>query len=400
MDHLRTAARGRGKGGALAGEIDNLGDYIRKGQIEILDYSQWYTLGGKFEADAVLQGWVEKLEAARKRGFDGLRLSGNTFWLEKSDWQDFTEYEAMVDGVIGRYPMLAICTYSLAKCGAVEIMDVVSNHAFALIKRAGKWQIVESAERKRMEAALRESEERLRAAALAAEIGVWSWTPGTDDIIVSGNWRQLFGLAPEAHVTFETWRNAVHPDDRDRAFDELNIASRATPRLQHRVPRGLAGRNGTVAGGPRAGVLRHARPGHRHGRRQRGHNRPQARGGGAAPPARVAAGHPDQYRRRRLATDTAGRITFLNPRAAESTGWTEEEALGRPVQDVFRIINERTREEAEDIVGRVLREGCVVCLANETALVTRDGREIPDRGQRGADSGWRRQSLRCGARVP
>ena len=39
--------------------------------------------------------------------------------------------------------MLAICTYSLAKCGALEIMDVVSNHAFALIRRAGKWQIVE-----------------------------------------------------------------------------------------------------------------------------------------------------------------------------------------------------------------------------------------------------------------
>ena len=42
-----------------------------------------------------------------------------------------------MDGVIGQYRMLAMCTYSLAKCGAVEIMDVVSNHAFALIKRAG-----------------------------------------------------------------------------------------------------------------------------------------------------------------------------------------------------------------------------------------------------------------------
>jgi PAS domain S-box-containing protein len=78
-----------------------------------------------------------------------------------------------------------------------------------------------------------------------------------------------------------------------------------------------------------------------------------------------------------LATDTAGRITLLNPVAAGLTGWLEEQALGQPVQRVFQIINERTRQSAEDVVGRVLREGRVVSLANHTALVTRDGREIP-----------------------
>ena len=46
--------------------------------------ASWYTLGGSFDSGRVLQGWVEKLDAARARGFDGLRLTGNTFWLEKS----------------------------------------------------------------------------------------------------------------------------------------------------------------------------------------------------------------------------------------------------------------------------------------------------------------------------
>jgi PAS domain S-box-containing protein len=133
---------------ALAREVGNLDDYIGKGQLEILDYRQWYTAGGKFDSGRVLQGWVEKLDSARRRGFDGLRLTGNTFWLETGDWHDFTEYEATVDHVIARYPMLAICTYSLHRCGAAEIMDVVANHAFALVKRAGQWQIVESAGRK------------------------------------------------------------------------------------------------------------------------------------------------------------------------------------------------------------------------------------------------------------
>ncbi len=72
---------------ALAAEVDDLETYLQKGQLEILDYRAWYTAGGKFEPERVLRGWVDRLESARARGFDGLRLTGNTFWLEKSDWR-------------------------------------------------------------------------------------------------------------------------------------------------------------------------------------------------------------------------------------------------------------------------------------------------------------------------
>jgi len=145
---------------ALSAAVPDLDDYIEKGQIEILDYSQWYTRSGKFSADEVLNGWVDKLMAAQKRGYEGLRLTGNTFWLEKKDWNDFTKYEEMVNNVIGRYPMLAVCTYSLQKCSAIEMLDVIANHQFALIKRSGRWEIVESAEHKNAEQALRQSEEK------------------------------------------------------------------------------------------------------------------------------------------------------------------------------------------------------------------------------------------------
>ncbi len=136
---------------ALAAEVGNLGNYLSRGQLEILDYREWYTADGKFKSDRVLRAWVDRLEAALARGFDGLRLTGNTFWLEKSDWKDFTQYEAAIDAVIGQCRMLAMCTYSLARCGAIEIVDVISNHAFALIKRSGKWEIIESAGRRRRE---------------------------------------------------------------------------------------------------------------------------------------------------------------------------------------------------------------------------------------------------------
>ena len=78
-----------------------------------------------------------------------------------------------------------------------------------------------------------------------------------------------------------------------------------------------------------------------------------------------------------IATDADGRITFLNPVAEALTGWRQEDALGQPVQEVFRTLHEGTRAPGEDIVRRVLCEGRIVKLANNTALVTRDGREVP-----------------------
>ena len=78
-----------------------------------------------------------------------------------------------------------------------------------------------------------------------------------------------------------------------------------------------------------------------------------------------------------IASDTEGRITFLNPVAVTLTGWQLEETLGQPIYDVFRIINEKTHTPGEDLVARVLTEKRVVGLANDTALVTKDGREVP-----------------------
>jgi PAS domain S-box-containing protein len=95
-----------------------------------------------------------------------------------------------------------------------------------------------------------------------------------------------------------------------------------------------------------------------------------------------------------IATDAAGRVAFLNPVAEALTGWPPKEAAGEPLEAVFRIVNEQTRQPAENPVARVLREGVVVGLANHTVLLGRDGRETPIadsaapiRGARGGAAG-------------
>ncbi len=134
---------------ALCAALPDLDAYEARRQIEILDYTQWYTVSGSFDADRVLAGWVEKVQDAIRRGFDGLRLTGNTFWLEEADWRAFIDYEAAVDKVISQYHMIALCTYSLDKCGASEVIDVTNHHQFALAKRGGDWEMIESADRRR-----------------------------------------------------------------------------------------------------------------------------------------------------------------------------------------------------------------------------------------------------------
>jgi len=76
-----------------------------------------------------------------------------------------------------------------------------------------------------------------------------------------------------------------------------------------------------------------------------------------------------------ITTDREGRITLLNAAAAKLTGWTEDEALGRPLTEVFHIINETTRMRVENPVERVLLHGKTVALANHTVLISRDGIE-------------------------
>jgi PAS domain S-box-containing protein len=83
-----------------------------------------------------------------------------------------------------------------------------------------------------------------------------------------------------------------------------------------------------------------------------------------------------------FATDTQGRVTLINSVAEELTGWPQAEALGRPLGEVFRIINEQTREPCASPVDKVLQSGRIVGLANHTALIGRDGveRSIADSG--------------------
>jgi PAS domain S-box-containing protein len=76
-----------------------------------------------------------------------------------------------------------------------------------------------------------------------------------------------------------------------------------------------------------------------------------------------------------IATDAKGRVTLLNPLAEQLTGWTQAEAIGHPVDEIFHIINQETRQPATIPLKETLAHGTIQGLANHTVLIARDGSE-------------------------
>jgi signal transduction histidine kinase len=130
---------------ALRNAVPDLDDRLKSEQIEIIDHRDWYIRTGKADASATLRGWVQREEQALADGFAGLRLTGNTYWVERSDWDGFVDYEARVTKTFAGHRIIGLCSYCLGRCQPADILDVVANHQFALTRRRGEWQLLESA---------------------------------------------------------------------------------------------------------------------------------------------------------------------------------------------------------------------------------------------------------------
>jgi PAS domain S-box-containing protein len=76
-----------------------------------------------------------------------------------------------------------------------------------------------------------------------------------------------------------------------------------------------------------------------------------------------------------IATDAKGCVTLLNPLAVKLTGWTQAKAFGRPISEIFHIINQSTRQPATIPVMETLAHGTIQGLANHTVLIARGGSE-------------------------
>src|SRR5438132_12401278 len=146
---------------ALQRAVPDLDQYLADQSIEIVAARDWYLQDGTFDLKRVISGWNEKLARATTRGYAGVRVAGDTAWLEKKDWHDFCEYEDSLNESIANQRLAVLCSYPLAACGAGEVLDVVRTHQFAVAKRRGSWDVIETAGVKQAKAEIKRLNEEL-----------------------------------------------------------------------------------------------------------------------------------------------------------------------------------------------------------------------------------------------
>jgi MEDS: MEthanogen/methylotroph, DcmR Sensory domain len=124
---------------ALREAVPGLGGYEERGQIRIVEFQSAY--GGATED--VIRAWIDLEENALRAGYDGLRVTGNTFSVERCDWERFTDYERRIGIALQGRRILAICSYCLDRCVAGDLLDVLHNHECTLVRDDRHWRFIQ-----------------------------------------------------------------------------------------------------------------------------------------------------------------------------------------------------------------------------------------------------------------
>lgn len=228
---------------ALKRSVPDFDVYLEKGQIELISYADWYLKDGIFNSGKAMDNWVEKLNNALAIGYEGLRTAENFCKLERENWSDFVNYEKRVGYITGRYPMITLCTYFLDKYNATDIIDIIANHQFALIKREGKWEQIESSGRRNIteirsaeEACV--SEEHYRSLYESSFDGILLTMP--DGTILSANPQAcyLFGMTEDEIRQAGREGLVVRDGKLAAALEERELAGRAKAELTFRRKNG------------------------------------------------------------------------------------------------------------------------------------------------------------------
>jgi PAS domain S-box-containing protein len=147
---------------ALKKAVPLLDEYMQRGSIEIVTYTDWYLKNGKIDLDNAVQTILDRLRIALQQNFEGLRANGDESWLDRKEWKNFIEYEKKLNPAIMHKRLIILCTYPLNECvAAKDILDVALAHESTVVKRKGGWEILEVPEIKKSKAHIQREKEML-----------------------------------------------------------------------------------------------------------------------------------------------------------------------------------------------------------------------------------------------
>jgi PAS domain S-box-containing protein len=143
---------------ALREAIPDLEEYQRRGQIQAIPHTDWYFLDGRFSVSTAIGSAAGALSQARQLGLKGIWVAGDTSWLDKKDWPVMVGYEETLSNLMADVPTVGLCAYPTRAMGIPEALDVFRIHRSILVRREGRWEVAESLGQAMAEEALRDSE--------------------------------------------------------------------------------------------------------------------------------------------------------------------------------------------------------------------------------------------------
>lgn len=126
--------------------VPDVDSYIKKGQLKILPYTEWYVKEDSFNEVRINKQWVDLIEYCVRSGYDGMRAVADTSWLEKSYSRKFAEYEKNINKLVSELPFIVICLYDSNKIGISEFSEIVSNHGYVVLKDNGGFKVLKNVE--------------------------------------------------------------------------------------------------------------------------------------------------------------------------------------------------------------------------------------------------------------
>jgi hypothetical protein len=127
---------------ALAQAGLNMPAIARKGSLIIRDYRDWYGKSDTLDGARIAQRWLDEEQRALADGYAGLRVTGNTSFVQPADWSDFMDYEQRIDEAFASRRIVTLCSYRLDRRAAADVFDVVRRHSCTLDRPDQGWQLL------------------------------------------------------------------------------------------------------------------------------------------------------------------------------------------------------------------------------------------------------------------
>jgi hypothetical protein len=119
---------------------------VRTGALRILDFDRWYGDAAGMKGLGVVEFWLSEEERALAAGYNGLRIAGNTSFVDPGGWSTFLKYEKEVTRCFNGRRIVALCNYARAQCDDRQVSDVMHAHHCALDRPDSEWRVVTAAQ--------------------------------------------------------------------------------------------------------------------------------------------------------------------------------------------------------------------------------------------------------------